>query len=184
MYCNVAIYSGSNSHVLGQVPCLGSPLACSYSPSGWRLPSWAYVRSAICYYMVRVRPDPWILHCDLTKPPGYLYVFQHWKYWVGTSKQPKIVLEQGQRESSVFEKYNCDIKESTMQNEKPTKPNVYATQMPLRYQHRDKRLVTFKFSWHTADDPVASEVPARKLKIDSHGVWCWQSDGCWLTGLY
>lgn len=25
-----------------------------------------------------------------------------------------------------------------MQNEKPTKPNVYATQMPLRYQHRDQ----------------------------------------------
>lgn len=106
------------------------------------------------------------------------------KYWVMTSKQPKIVIEKGQRESRVFEKHNCDIKESTMQNKKPTKPNVYATQMPLWYQHRDKRLVTFKFSRHTADDPVASEVPARKLKIDSHGVWCWQSDGCWLTGLY
>lgn len=62
---------------LGQVPCLGSPLACSYSPSGWRLPNWAYFRSALCYYMVRVRPDPWILHCVLTEPPEYLYVFQH-----------------------------------------------------------------------------------------------------------
>lgn len=35
-----------------------------------------------------------------------------------TSKQPKIVIEKGQRESRVFEKHNCDIKESTMQNKK------------------------------------------------------------------